>query len=92
MGYETKAFIVQRYSFETGRDTESLNILAMVNLCKCGNVPFEQLRQKYKANPISEKTFSLYKFGHFNFNEEFQESLKEEQVDDQERDQGLQYQ
>lgn len=64
MGYETKAFVVQRYGHAARERPEPLQVIAMVELSNGGVGLFEALRGKYADAPIFGHAFSLYKFGH----------------------------
>ena len=73
MGYETKAFVVQRYHHFVQRDVENtlenpeyLSTLGFVELFKDGSgmTNFGRLREHYTSNPIEDgRVFGLWKFG-----------------------------
>ena len=70
MGYETKAFVVERYNFNKIKDNsgpEMLHTLGMVDLSKDGDVDsfFSRLRLAYTENTIEDnRSFGLWAFGY----------------------------
>lgn len=71
MGYEIKAFVVERYNYcssdaGTSNEPECLHILGMVDLSTIGRLShFGKLRNHYFDNPIENgRVFGLWEFGH----------------------------
>lgn len=94
MGYETKAFIVERYGLRgdaagTHEKPECLHILAMTDLSKDGSdaTCFGRLREQYTENPIADgRVFGLWKFGHEGMSQDIHNALFESGILDDEPD------